>query len=326
MHHVFENLTSLINEYNKVVIMSHKNIDLDAFGSSLCLYNIVKSFNKECYIYTNKRELNRTIIKTQKLLKKEQQRYEVIGYSKIKKIIDDKTLLIVLDTHIVSIIENEKLLKKIKDVIIIDHHIMQKNHIKDTKLTYIDSNLSSIVEFMVNYLKFLGKGVSPLIASIMLAGIEIDTNGFKIKTTEKTYEAAAYLTSLGADSVIIQELQQESKDDYFKMQRVIEKSEMINKNTILCSLDNNPVDKKTLAKIAEELLKFEDVDASYVIGYLNEEIIGVSARSLGNIDVYDVCKKLGGGGHLSNAAAQLTNTTIDKVKEKIINLSNGVIE
>ena len=153
----------------------------------------------------------------------------------------------------------------------------------------------------------------------MLAGIEIDTNGFKIKTTEKTYEAAAYLTSLGADSVIIQELQQESKDDYFKMQRVIEKSEMINKNTILCSLDNNPVDKKTLAKIAEELLKFEDVDASYVIGYLNEEIIGVSARSLGNIE-FGCMQKLGGGGHLSNAAAQLTNTTIDKVKEKIINL------
>ncbi|NLL44084.1 MAG: hypothetical protein GX247_00245 [Mollicutes bacterium] len=325
MQQTFENLTKLIQEYDKIIIMSHKNMDLDAFGSSLCLYNIVKAFNKECYIYLNQRKINETIKRLQKLLEKEQQHYEMISYNKVKKLVDQKTLLIVLDTHIPLLVENDKLLKLIKDIVVIDHHIIQKNMINKTKMTYIDSNLSSVVEFMVEYLKYLGKGVSPLIATIMLAGIEIDTNDFKVKTTEKTYEAAAYLTSLGADNVIKQELQQETKDEYLKIKKDIEKSEMINDNTILCII-HDIVEKRTLAKVAEELLKFENVGASYAIGQLNDNTVGVSARSLGNVNVYEVCKELGGGGHLSNAAAQIEGLTILEVKEKIVNLSNGVIK
>ena len=173
---------------------------------------------------------------------------------------------------------------------------------------------------VANYLKYLNKKVSPLIATIMLSGIEIDTNSFNVKTTAETYEAAAFLAKMGADNVIKQELLKESKDEFVRRQEFVRDSFMINRNMAMCILDDNIYDKEDLATIAEELLQFDEVEASFSIGKLSKTTIGVSARSIGKINVEEIMTQLGGGGHITEAAAQIKKSSIDKVKKAIIEI------
>ena len=140
----------------------------------------------------------------------------------------------------------------------------------------------------------------------------------ELKTTDKTYEAASYLIKLGADNILKQELLQENKDNYVKRQKLIEKSFMINKNMTLCILDNKVYENKDLAAIAEELLQFENVEASFVIGKIKSNIIGISARSIGKINVEEIMAKLGGGGHYTEAATQIKDKTIVEVQKMLL--------
>ena len=148
----------------------------------------------------------------------------------------------------------------------------------------------------------------------MLVGLEIDTNNFRLKTSEKTYEAAAHLIKLGADNILKQELLQENKEIYLKRQKLISKSFMVNSNMILCIADEKIYENKYLAEIAEDLLQFENVEASFVIGKITNNIVGISARSIGKINVEKIMSKLGGGGHYTEAATQIKNKTIKDVQ------------
>ena len=129
---------------------------------------------------------------------------------------------------------------------------------------------------------------------------------------------AAHLTSMGADSVLKQELLKESKDDYLRRADFIRSSYIIKKNIAICPLTVPISTKEELAEIAEELLKFEYVEASFAIGQLKKNEVGISARSIGNINVCEIMKLLGGGGHLTNAASQISNSTVKEVERKII--------
>lgn len=320
MNETFKSLTSLIKQHKVIIVMTHKNIDLDGFGSAICLYEIIKDFKKECHICLNRYKLSQQIIKSIDYLEKENINIVFTNKTEISDLINDETLLIIIDTYKKEMLEEEKIIDVAKNVVILDHHIVNNADIIDTKLTYINSSISSINEIMVNYLKYLNKQIPPLVATIMLAGIEIDTNSFKLKTTEKTYEAAAYLTTLGASNIVKQEILKEAKEDYLKRQKYIRKSYTINENIALCIMDENIFDKKELATIAESLLQFEKIEASYVIGNIGPNEVGISARSLGNIDVFKVCKKLGGGGHLTNAAVQFADKTIPEVKKLLLDI------
>ena len=328
MEQIFNSLTHLIKEHNDIIIMTHKNPDFDGLSSALGLQQIINSFNKNSYICINNREKNSSLKKSYDLIKKNNLYFNTTNKNNVKKLISDNTLLIILDTHKKEMTEVPTLIEKVKNIIVIDHHIKSKNYISDVTLSYINSGLSSTVEFMTNYIKYLNKQIDPLIATFMLVGLEIDTNNFRLKTTDKTYEAAAFLTKLGANNILKQELLQENKEIYIKRQKLIEKSFMINDNMIMCILDNKIYENKDLAEIAEELLHFENVDASFVIGKLEKSLVGISARSIGNINVENIMVKLGGGGHLTEAATQIKNCTVEESKEKLLNIieQSNIIE
>lgn len=317
MEEILNNLTKIIKQYNRFIIMTHKNPDFDGMGSAIALQQIIKDFKKESYIVVNKKEFDTSMKKVFSLLKEEEIYHSTISKSNVSKVINDDTVLIILDTCKSEMVEDPKLIEKVKNVVIIDHHIKSKEYIKDTIFEYINSNLSSIVEFMCNYLKYLNKTVNPYIATFLQVGLEIDTNNFKLKITDKTYEAAAFLTRLGADSVLKQELLQESIESYILRSKLIEKSFMINDNMAMCLADSKIYRKQDLASIAENLLQFENVEASFVIGKISESVIGISARSIGTVDVESIMAKLGGGGHINEAAAQIENKTILHVKELV---------
>ena len=318
MEQIFNSLTQLIKEHDNILIMTHKNPDFDGMGSALGLQQIIYSFKKNSYICMNSNEKNNSLKKSYDLIKEKGLYFNYIKKSNVDKLIDDNTLLIVLDTHKQEMTEIPELIDKVKNVVIIDHHIKNKNYIIDAILSYINSGLSSTVEFMANYIKYLNKNIDSLFATFMLVGLEIDTNNFRLKTTDKTYEAAAYLIQLGADNILKQELLQENKDSYVKRQKLIEKSFMINKNMTLCVLDSKIYENKDLASIAEELLQFENVEASFVIGKIKSNIIGISARSIGKVNVEEIMAKLGGGGHYTEAATQIKDKSLIEVERMLL--------
>ena len=320
MEEIFNSLTQLIKEHNSILIMTHRNPDFDGMGSALGLQQIINSFKKESYICINNSEKNSSLKKSYDLIKENNLYFNTVKKTNVDNLINDDTLLIILDTHKKEMTEIPELIDKVKNIIVIDHHIKSKDHINDITLSYINSGLSSTVEFMANYIKYLNKQIDPLFATIMLVGLEIDTNNFRLKTTDKTYEAAAFLSKLGADNILKQELLQENKEIYIKRQKLVEKSFMINQNMTLCILDNKIYENKDLAAIAEELLQFENVEASFVIGNISKNIVGISARSIGKINVEEIMAKLGGGGHYTEAATQIKEKTIKEVQELLLNV------
>lgn len=316
MIETFNLLTKEIKEHDNIIIMAHKAMDLDAYGASLCLYEIIKSFEKNVMIYMNRKLENKSIEKSIDALKVAE--FSVNHIYDEKDIPEKNTMVVVLDTHKASLLENYDAIRGY-EIFIIDHHISNVETI-ESKFTYINHEISSTVEILVNYAKYLNRTLSPIVATVMLAGLEVDTNSFNVKTTDKTYEAAAYLTKLGADNIIKKQLLKEDKENYCKRQDFVKNSDMITENIALCVMDNNVYQKYMLALISEDLLQFDKVEASFTIGYVDENTVGISARSIGNIDVENIMYKLGGGGHKTDAATEIKGTTIEDVKNKFIKL------
>lgn len=320
MNKLFEKLNEIIKEYDSFIVMGHKDPDLDSLGSALGLCEIIESFGKKAYIFLNDKHLERyntNISQAFQLFEKIEKEIVCVNERSYKKV-EGKTLLIITDTHIQDRLEYPKL-ADIFDIVVLDHHIKNKNYLKNTKFLYIDSNLSSMSELITYYAEYVNIDLDNIIATILLGGIEIDTNGFNLKTTSRTYEAASTLMEMGADSILKQELLKESKEDYLKRATYIGSSFMEKEDIAMCIV-NNLITSKELAEVAQELLTFEDVKASFVVGKLEENVIGVSARSLGDIDVGIIMKELGGGGHSSNAATQIKDKSLKEVKQEIVDL------
>ena len=317
MKHIFQKLNEIIKEYDSFIVMGHKDPDLDSLGSSLGLCEIIESFGKKAYIFLNDKHLEKYNSNINQAFERMEKDVVCVNERSYKKI-NGKTLLIVTDTHIKERLEYPPLVD-VFDTIVLDHHIKSKNYIKNTKFFYIDSNLSSMSELITFYAEYLNLDLDNVIATILLGGIEIDTNGFNLKTTSMTYEAAATLMEMGADSILKQELLKETKEEYIKKANFIRNSFMIREDTAMC-IASGITTSMELASVAEELLTFEDIKASFTIGKLEDNLIGVSARSLGDIDVSEIMKKMGGGGHSFNAATQIKDKTIKEVKQEIIEL------
>lgn len=310
MNNFFKKLDKEIKQHKNIIIMGHVNPDLDCIGSSLGLY---KAIEKNVYIFRTREKLNESMKKAFKALEEEDINF--IDKTNYKEYLE-KPLLIITDLHRRSLLEYEEILNEIEDVVIIDHHLIGKDKV-EAKLEYIDSKASSATEIAVQYLRYKEKEVNSVIATIMLAGIEIDTNGYNMKTTEKTFRTAAYLMYMGADNILKQNILKISKEEYIKRTKQIEKAYLIN-NMMICKLHKKNYNPSYLATMSEDLLRFDKVEASFTIGKLSNNRIGISARSLGNINVETYMNRLGGGGHLTDAACQLENKTIKEAEKLLI--------
>lgn len=310
MNNFFKKLDKEIKQHKNIIIMGHVNPDLDCIGSSLGLY---KAIEKNVYIFRTREKLNESMKKAFKALEEEDINF--IDKTNYKEYLE-KPLLIITDLHRRSLLEYEEILNEIEDVVIVDHHLIGKDKV-EAKLEYIDSKASSATEIAVQYLRYKEKEVNSVIATIMLAGIEIDTNGYNMKTTEKTFRTAAYLMYMGADNILKQNILKISKEEYIKRTKQIEKAYLIN-NMMICKLHKKNYNPSYLATMSEDLLRFDKVEASFTIGKLSNNRIGISARSLGNINVETYMNRLGGGGHLTDAACQLENKTIKEAEKLLI--------
>ncbi len=323
MEYLFQKLTENIKNHSNIVLMTHKHPDLDGMGSAIALSKIIKSLKKESYILFPKDQVNMSLEKGIQALKEKNIEINFKNYEEILKLIDENTLLIVLDTQVPSIVENSELLTLIKDIFVIDHHTTTANHIKNTIFEYINSSKSSVVEIITEYIKYLNKTLDPVIITLLSAGMEIDTRSYSLKTSENTFKMAGYLTKLGTDPILKKEILKENKADATKRHNYIKKSYYIKEGYLLCDMgDKEKNDPVELALLADELLSFDGVEASFAVGKLNDGQTGVSARSMGQINVAEIMNKIGGGGHITDAAAQFKNL---KTKE-IIKLIKKALE
>lgn len=323
-------LSDIVKESDKVMVMGHIKPDFDALGGCVGIYEFARLNNRECYIVLNDSDKDETITKIMNEVEKDDHFDGVfIDSDTAWSYMTPKTSLVIVDTSDSERVLDVALLNKATKKIVIDHHRRGENIIANPLLTYIEPYASSASELISELLEYeaRGKSINNTSSTIILGGIVVDSQNFATRTGSRTFDAAAYLRSNGADPIRVKTILKEPLENFINRTEIISLAKKIREN-ILVSLA--PSDKYytnvMLAQCADALITIKDVEASFVIGKLDSEKIGISARSLGNINVQMIMERLGGGGHLANAATQIEEQNIEKVREDLILAINDIVD
>ena len=312
-------LEELMKESDNVIIMGHSNSDIDAMGSSLGIYRMAKANGKDAYV------VNETAgVSLDNFLKvaKEEDEYKeaIIDGTKALEIINQNTLLVVTDTHKSTYVEVPELLDKTNKIVIIDHHRRSTDFIENAILTFHEVYASSACELVTELIEYSENEIelSQIETEGLYAGIMMDTKNFTFKTGVRTFEAAAYLRKCGVDIIKVKKWFQSDLDTYNKISEIVSKAEITNDTIGISIYDVEDPDANIIcAKAADELLTISDITASFVIGKMGEKVC-ISGRSIGDINVQIILEKLGGGGHITLAGAQVEGMTIEEVRDELI--------
>lgn len=313
-------LKELIHESDKVIIMGHRYPDMDAIGAAIGIAKVAELNQKDSFIVLNQNEIDAGIQRLLSELKSHDELWEkIISPEEALDMATNDTLLVVVDTHKPSLVIEEKLLNKIEDVVVIDHHRRGEDFIEDPLLVYMEPYASSTAELVTELLQYQPKRlkITMLEATALLAGIIVDTKSFTVRTGSRTFDAASYLRSQGADTILVQKLLKENLDRFVKRAKLIESAYLYQDGIVIAK--GNPedfFDQVMIAQAADTLLAMSDINTSFVIAHRTGDQVSISARSLGDINVQVVMEMLDGGGHLTNAATQLS-MTIDEAEEKL---------
>lgn len=322
-------LRELLESKDKVIIMGHKIGDIDSFGSAIGVYIAAKSIGKPASIVIN--EIT-TSIRPMLNLFVDNDDYEedmFINSSEAIERVTYNTAVVVVDVSRPSYVECPEILNKAKDIVVLDHHRRSSDTIENASLSYIEPYASSASEMVAEILQYFTDGIKikSVEAEAMYGGIMIDTNNFSKKTGVRTFEAAAFLRKCGADVTNVRKLFRDSFEDYKAKAAAISSAEAFEKVYAMAVCPSEGIDSPTVlgAQIANELLNINGVKASFVLTEYNNKIY-ISARSMGDISVQLIMEKLGGGGHLDTAGAQLENVSMYEakniLKELIKNMEN----
>ncbi len=300
-----------------IFLMGHKNLDLDALGSCIGAYIMLKKHKKKCYIIIDEEEHERGV---EKVLKELNGCIDIIKSNEIEQFLDkkeSKNLLIILDTNKKELVQSELALEKISKKLVLDHHELGSTSIENA--TIIDIvKASSTCEMIAYMIEDEDLEIDPYYATLLLSGIYLDTNNYTLNTSATTFYISCFLINIGASSNKVQYLLKQDIEEYAEEQRLLSSIETINKHIALTKgSPTTTYRRQDLARVADTLLFFNNIEASFVIGKIDEDTIGLSARSLGNYDILNVLEKLGGGGDSCNGGANFKETTIEKVVKEL---------
>ncbi|TCP20031.1 c-di-AMP phosphodiesterase-like protein [Scopulibacillus darangshiensis] len=323
-------LSELIIESDQVMVMGHQLPDMDAIGAGIGIMEIAEANEKHASIVVEPENYGSGVIK---LIEEIQEREELWSkFISTEEAIDqttEKTLVVVVDTHKPSMVMEPKLLTKADRVVVMDHHRRGEEFIKDPVLVYMEPYASSTSELVTELLEYQPKKLKlgVIEATSMLAGITVDTKSFTLRTGARTFDAASYLRANGADTILVQKLLREDLDHFNRRAKLIQNTELYRGDIAIAVGDKDMTcDQVLIAQAADTLLSMENIRASFVISVLKDEKIGISARSLGEINVQLVMESIGGGGHLTNAATQLNDMTIEEAKDKLKEVIDEYLE
>lgn len=312
-------IKKVIKRSKNAFIVAHKDLDLDALGACIGASSICSFFNKKNYIIMDDKKHELSVAKVLKELEEE---YTIIKSSDIPKYHHKKSVLIIVDTNKAHLLQNDKILHYFDHIIILDHHQETEQTIPHT-FQIINENASSACEIVTNLIEKYHVKLNEKTATFILAGIVLDTSNFIVKTDTETYQAAYYLTKQGASPRKVQYFLKQDIKDYIIRQKVITEVEVINeKYALSVAPDKLKYKREELAKIADTLLQFNNIEASFVLGNRVDGGVGLSARSEGEINVGKIAEMLGGGGDNHDAAAQIKNMTLKESKEELTKILN----
>lgn len=316
-------LEELIVNSDKVFVMGHNYPDMDVLGSCLGIRRIVQMNNKEAWIVTNTNEFSTDIKRMMEVIDKDAViSKHIISPERAEEMVTSDSLIVMVDVHRPSMIPAPNLMDHSKKLVIIDHHRRGQEFPEDPVLVYIEPYASSASELIAELFEYQSNDIdtiNKIEATAMLAGIIVDTRNFSLRTGSRTFDAASYLQSNGADPVLIQQSLKEDLNTFLSRSHLLETMEFVAPGMAVVSGEEDKVyDTVVAAQTADTMLSMEKVEASFVITKRNDGRIGISARSLGKINVQTIMERLGGGGHLSNAATQIENSTIDEAKDQLV--------
>lgn len=319
---VAHTIESMIEDSKKVIIMGHQNADIDSLGSSMGMYRLAITMEKPAYIVAT--DLGMNLGKFVDTLKETEYEEAIIDKKEALNIIDKDTLLIVVDTHKKTFVQVPELLTKTDKIVVIDHHRKGPDFIDNASLTFQEVYASSAAELVTEILQYVERKVelTPIEIESLYGGIMVDTKNFTFKTGVRTFEAAAYLRKFGVDIIKVKKWFQADLESYNVIADIVKKADMVSDSIAISIYDEVSKDANTIcAKAADELLTISNITASFVIGNTGENIC-ISGRSIGDINVQIILEKMGGGGHITLAGAQLTGITLEEAKTELINRIN----
>lgn len=312
-------LSNLIKTDKNVLIMGHKNMDFDALGASLGVYAICKSLNtKAHFIFEDSLVEFQTKQAFRNVFSVEEIAEMTLTPAKALQLVNDQTLVIVVDTHRPDSTMQPKLLDKCKEICVIDHHRKGDSFINNPVFQYHEPQSSSASELVTELIYYQPTKIviNEKIANFLLAGICLDTKFFKSGTSGKTFEMAMILKNYQASMEEVSEFFKEEYEEMKLISEIISNAKIVSPGIFIAASNEEDIITRTvLSKVAEELLSTKDVQAVFVIGKTSNTEVSVSARSLNDFNVHIIMEAMGGGGHFSKAATQLQNETIDHVYE-----------
>ena len=309
-------IDKMITKASNIFVVGHRHLDLDAIASNIGIVEYVKSFNKKPIIIVNDKRKEAGV---KKILDKVEGRYHIEKSSKIKYRINDESLLIITDTNKEMLLQDPSIVSLFKNIIIIDHHEYNETSISKA-LVVVDDKVSSASEMVTYLLNEKNIKISSDIATILLSGIVLDTNNFAIKTSKETFYAAYLLSSLGADENKVQALLKQDIKDYIERSKVLLNVKIVDNVAITVAKASIIYRREDLARVADILLQFHNIEASIVIGKIENNKIGISGRSIGKLNIGDVLEFTGGGGNAFEAASQISGSKLREVEDNILEI------
>lgn len=318
---IAKSLTEKINESDNIFVMGHQTSDLDAVGAAVGMWSVIsKTFTDHKVNIVINQETSLAGLFLDRL-NENGYKYVFIDPSDAKKRVNDNTLLIIVDTHSPTFVEDPELYKMCKNIVVIDHHRMMVNHIDNACVFFHEPFASSACEMVTQLVQYMNEdSLNSYEAEALLAGIMLDTKNFVLRTGVNTFEAAAFLKRKGADTVEVKRLFADSMMSYKMRARLVAEADKYGISAIACADDEMNKEKNirlTAAQAADELLSIKDIQASYVI-YRSLGNTCISARSLGDLNVQLVMEHIGGGGHQTMAGANLGDISMEEAREKLI--------
>ncbi len=323
-------LREIMANMDRILVMGHAMPDADALGSSIGIYRAAKYLGKKAHIV-----IDRITTSTKPMMESFLQDDEYgddmfVNSDTAKELVDDSTMLVVTDTNRPSYTECEDLLYMVDTIVVLDHHRQGGDVIQNASLSYIEPYASSACEMVAEILQYFDDNirVRNVEADSLYAGIMVDTDNFQTKTGVRTFEAAAFLRRYGADTTRIRKMFREKLDDYRARGEAISNAELFLNAYAISECPSDGIDSPTIvgAQAANELLNVVGVRASFVLTLFNETVY-ISARAIDEVNVQIIMERLGGGGHMNVAGAQIRNKTIEEakmmLKETLQEMING---
>lgn len=320
-------LKEAIEASNNVLIMCHDLADCDALGSMIGVWALCKSSGKDTKMIFEPQCAGVTVQKIFELIRSQEDTSLLNGFvskAAAKSLLKSNTLLIMTDTQSPRLAMFPDLLEQANNVSVIDHHRANDNGYAETVSYYVETAASSAVELISEMFTFYNKSIeiTPLEASIMLAGIVVDTNNFTYRTRTRTFEAASTLNTMGADMIMVRKMLRDSMDEEKILAQALVGADVFEKRFAIVAEPEDYIfdDRTMLAKISDKLLTIEGIDTAFTIGKVDSDTVGISARSMENVNVQIIMEEMEGGGHFNAAATQIKGITVEEAKNRLLEI------